>query len=110
VGGQVEAVALGGAALEALSRASFDMAFLDLRLGTESGLDLIPRLLAESPSLAIIVITAYATFETAVEAIRRGAKDYVPKPFTPAQIRQVVDVNREVVVGQTQLGSSDRSH
>ena len=91
MGSQVEAVASGGAALEALSRASFDLAFLDLRLGTESGLDLIPRLLTESPNLAIIVITAYATFETAVEAIRRGAKDYVPKPFTPAQIRQVVE-------------------
>lgn len=91
MGCQVEGVASGSAALEALSHASFDMAFLDLRLGTESGLDLIPRLLSESPSLAIIVITAYATFETAVEAIKRGAKDYVPKPFTPAQIRQVVE-------------------
>lgn len=91
MGCQVEAVGSSGAALEALSRASFDMAFLDLRLGTESGLDLIPRLLAESPGLAIVVITAYATFETAVEAIKRGAKDYVPKPFTPAQIRQVVE-------------------
>lgn len=91
MGCQVEAAASGGAALEALSRASFDMAFLDLRLGTESGLDLIPHLLTESPDLAIVVITAYATFETAVEAIKRGAKDYVPKPFTPAQIRQVVE-------------------
>ncbi len=91
MGCQVEAAASSGAALEAISRLSFDMAFLDLRLGTESGLDLIPRLLAENPSLAIVVITAYATFETAVEAIKRGAKDYVPKPFTPAQIRQVVE-------------------
>jgi NtrC-family two-component system response regulator AlgB len=91
MGCQVEAVASSGTALEAVARLSFDMAFLDLRLGTESGLDLIPRLLAESPSLTIVVITAYATFETAVEAIKRGAKDYVPKPFTPAQIRQVVE-------------------
>ncbi|HPS02962.1 MAG TPA: sigma-54 dependent transcriptional regulator [Candidatus Sumerlaeota bacterium] len=91
MGCQVEAAASSGAALEAISHISFDMAFLDLRLGTESGLDLIPRLLAENPSLTIVVITAYATFETAVEAIKRGAKDYVPKPFTPAQIRQVVE-------------------
>jgi NtrC-family two-component system response regulator AlgB len=91
MGCDVEAVGSGAAALEALARTAFDIAFLDLRLGNESGLDLIPSLLAESPGLAIVVITAYATFETAVEAIKRGAKDYVPKPFTPAQIRQVVE-------------------
>src|SRR5215470_17820467 len=78
------------AALEALSRAPHDLAFLDLRLGSGSGLDLLPRLLAERPGLDVVIITAYATFETAVEAIRRGARDYLPKPFTPAQIRHVV--------------------
>jgi NtrC-family two-component system response regulator AlgB len=64
--------------------------FLDLRLGTQSGLDLIPQLLAENPNVVIIVVTAYATVETAVEAIRRGAWDYLPKPFTPAQIRHLL--------------------
>ena len=77
------------AALDTLARQNVDLAFLDLRLAQESGLDLLPRLLAERPGLDIIVITAYATYETAVEAIKRGARDYVPKPFTPAQIRQV---------------------
>jgi NtrC-family two-component system response regulator AlgB len=65
--------------------------FLDLRLGTQSGLDLIPQLLAENPNVVIIVVTAYATVETAVEAIRRGAWDYLPKPFTPAQIRHLLE-------------------
>ncbi len=65
--------------------------FLDLRLGTETGLDVIPQLLAENPNVAIIMITAYATVETAVEAIRRGAWDYLPKPFTPAQIRHLLE-------------------
>lgn len=69
------------------SRRSFELAFVDLRLGTESGLDLIPVLLASSPWLKIIVITAYASIDTAVEAIRRGATDYIPKPFTPAQVK-----------------------
>ena len=67
-------------------RQPFDIAFVDLRLGTASGLDLIPELLRESSWLKIIVITAYASIDTAVEAMRRGATDYVPKPFTPAQI------------------------
>ena len=88
---QVVTVANSDAALAALGRQPFDMAFLDLRLGNESGLELIPRLLGASPGLLIAVITAYATFETAVEAMRRGAWDYVPKPFTPAQIRHVVE-------------------
>ena len=66
------------AALDAMGRSAFDLVFLDLRLGQDSGLELIPRLLAENPNVVIVVITAYATIETAVEAIRRGAWDYLP--------------------------------
>ena len=65
---------------------SFDLAFVDLRLGTADGLDLIPLLLASTPWLKIVVITAYSSVETAVEAMRRGAADYIPKPFTPTQV------------------------
>ena len=72
------------------ARRSFDLAFIDLRLGTDDGLDLIPLLLATSPWLKVIVITAYASIDTAVEAMRRGATDYIPKPFTPAQIDMAV--------------------
>ena len=59
--------------------------FLDLRLGTEAGSTSSPSCWRENPNVAIVVITAYATVETAVEAIRRGAWDYLPKPFTPAR-------------------------
>jgi two-component system, NtrC family, response regulator AlgB len=79
------------AALEAIKRTRFAVVFLDLRLGTDSGLDLIAEGLAENPNAAIIVMTAYATIETAVEAVRRGAWDYLPKPFTPAQIRHLLE-------------------
>lgn len=78
------------AALEATARGLFDMVFLDLKLGAQSGLDLIPQLLELNPNVIIIVVTAYATVETAVEAIRKGAWDYLAKPFTPAQIRHLV--------------------
>lgn len=77
-------------ALAEASRRSFDLAFVDLRLGTANGLDLIPALLAQTPWLKIIVITAYASIDTAIEAIRRGATDYIPKPFTPVQVRLAV--------------------
>lgn len=74
-----------------LGHGLFDVAFLDLRLGREKGLDLLPTLLRLAPGLAIVVVTAYATIETAVEAMRRGAFDYLPKPFTPDQLRMVLD-------------------
>jgi NtrC-family two-component system response regulator AlgB len=91
MGCEVTAVSSGQAALAALGRQSFDLGFLDLHLGETSGLELLPQLLAENPNLAVVVITAYATFDTAVEAIKRGATDYLPKPFTPAQIRCLVE-------------------
>jgi len=82
------------AAIESLARLPHDLAFVDLRLGRESGLDLLGSLLSERPALEVVIITAYATIDTAVEAIRRGARDYLPKPFTPAQIQRAVEQAR----------------
>ncbi|MBF0545231.1 MAG: sigma-54-dependent Fis family transcriptional regulator [Candidatus Riflebacteria bacterium] len=79
------------AALTAMDETHFDAAFLDLRLGQENGLAIIPQLLAKNSTLHIIIITAFATFETAVEATKRGAFDYLPKPFSPDQIRHVMN-------------------
>ena len=90
-GHKVVAVSNFQDALAEASRRSFELAFVDLRLGMEDGLDLIPSLLAAAPWLKIIVITAYASIDTAVEAMRRGATDYIPKPFTPAQVKLAVD-------------------
>jgi NtrC-family two-component system response regulator AlgB len=91
MGCRVMAVATAGAALSALESQTFDLAFLDLRLQEMSGLELLPKLLAIDSRLPIVIITAYATIETAVEAIKRGARDYLPKPFTPAQIQHLVE-------------------
>ena len=90
IGCQVTAAASADAALAAVAQQRFDIAFLDLRLREGSGLDLLPRLLSSSHDLSVVVITAYATFDTAVEAIRRGARDFLPKPFAPAQVRHLV--------------------
>jgi NtrC-family two-component system response regulator AlgB len=87
----VTAVPAAAAALDAARRHAYDLAFVDLNLAGASGLELISALLGEQPQLGIIVITAYATIETAVEATKRGAFDYLPKPFTPAQIRHVAE-------------------
>jgi NtrC-family two-component system response regulator AlgB len=86
-GHRVTTTSSADVALQIVAREVFDIAFLDLRLGTTSGLDLIPPLLEHNPRIGIIVITAYATIDTAVEAMKLGAVDYLPKPFTPAQVR-----------------------
>jgi NtrC-family two-component system response regulator AlgB len=75
LGCAVTAVSTPEASLAALRQQPYDLAFLDLRLGESSGLDLIPKLLTIDASLLVIVITAYATIDTAVDAIKRGAAD-----------------------------------
>src|SRR5262245_12868676 len=60
-------------ALDLLGQRFFDVCFLDLRLGKEQGLDTLQALLRITPGLAVVMMTAYATIETAVEAMRRGA-------------------------------------
>jgi NtrC-family two-component system response regulator AlgB len=83
--------ASGEQALTLLKKQRFDAAFLDLRLGREAGMDLLPALLKEAPDLAVVVVTAYATIVSAVEAMRRGAFDYLPKPFTPDDLRVTLE-------------------
>jgi NtrC-family two-component system response regulator AlgB len=102
-GAQVVEAPSAEAAKLASRRQRFDLAFLDLRLGAVNGLTLVPALLSESPMLDIVVITAYGTIENAVEAIQLGAREVVRKPFTPAQIRAVVDKVRARRTMQGQL-------
>src|SRR6185312_12450122 len=95
----------GEQALNRLRQQHFDVAFLDLRLGRDAGIDLLPQLLREAPGLAVIVITAYATIASAVEAMRAGAFDYLPKPFTPDQLRVVLERWRQVQRLRNQVAS-----
>ncbi len=108
MGCEVVAAASAEAAVAAIAQRPFEIAFVDLKIGESSGLDLLPKLLAESPSLAAVVLTAYATFDTAVEAIKRGAVDYLPKPFTPDQIRHLVGRLAERMVTLGRLAELDQ--
>lgn len=67
-----------------------DFAVLDLRLGNDNGLALIPQLLAVRPTLRILLLTGYASIATAVEAIKRGAHDYLAKPVDADQVVQAL--------------------
>lgn len=90
-GHAVEEAATGAQAVEKVRAARPDLALLDLRLGRESGLDVLVELERAEPGLAVVVITAYASIDTAVEAMRRGAVDYLPKPFTPKELADIVN-------------------
>jgi two-component system response regulator RegA len=79
--------ATDGARALALARAKApDYVVLDLKLGAENGLALIPELLALRPDLRILLLTGYASIATAVEAIKRGAHDYLAKPVDADQV------------------------
>jgi len=91
MGHSIAEAATGREALALAEKAAVDVALIDLRLGDESGLDLFEPLRSQWPRLAVVVITAHASIETALEALRLGAFDYLPKPFTPGQVRAVLD-------------------
>ena len=78
------------AALQKLQEDQYDLAFLDLRLGDEDGLAVLEKIGEAFPGLPVVLFTAYATVETAVQAMQRGAFDYLEKPFTPDQLRRIV--------------------
>jgi two-component system response regulator RegA len=97
-GFEVDTAADGADALQRVRESRPDSAVLDLKLGAENGLALIPDLLAARPGLRILLLTGYASIATAVEAIKRGAHDYLAKPVDADQVVQALlgDGNREV--------------
>lgn len=68
----------------------FDLIFLDLRLGEEDGMVLLEEIIKKTPSQLVVIFTAHATVESAVEATRLGAFDYLSKPFTPDHLRGIL--------------------
>jgi signal transduction histidine kinase len=83
----VETAADGQAGLDAfLARPGFDAVLVDLKMPRMGGLDLAEHIRRHDPDVLILVITAYAAIETAVEATKRGAYGYIPKPFTPDEL------------------------
>jgi len=85
-GHTVDDVDDGDRALEALSSGQYDIAFLDIRMPGHTGLELLDHLRATGSETAAVVITAESTMENAVEAMKRGALDYLVKPFSLAEV------------------------
>jgi two-component system nitrogen regulation response regulator GlnG len=91
IGCEVVDVDHGEAALEQLAAGSFQLAFFDIRMPGPSGLELLDRVRALGADVAVVIITAQNTFENAVEAMKRGALDYLVKPFGVAEVRALAD-------------------
>ena len=84
----------GDAALEALEEGSFEIAFFDVRMPGLSGLELLDRAKSLARDTAVVIITAQNTLENAVEAMKRGALDYLVKPFRLAEITALTEKAR----------------
>jgi DNA-binding NtrC family response regulator len=89
-GYDVEALQSGEQAIERLQRAAAHVVITDLNLGQMSGMDLLRWIKTHAPETAVIMITAYGSEKIAVEAMKLGAADYVPKPFDNDELELVV--------------------
>jgi DNA-binding response OmpR family regulator len=78
-------------ALQKIGSKVYRLALLDLKIPGVQGLELLHAIREKSPETLVIIITGYASIETAVESARLGAVDYLPKPFTPDEIRKVTE-------------------
>jgi NtrC-family two-component system response regulator AlgB len=89
-GHYAEAASSGESGLTELKEGKFDAVLLDLNLGPEKGLDILEQILKRQPNLPVIIFTAQGSVKNAVEAMRRGAVDFLEKPFTREQFHLVL--------------------
>jgi DNA-binding NtrC family response regulator len=111
-------------ALERFHKGSFDMVICDIKMPGMNGMMLLDRIREHDPNTLVLMITGFASIESAVESIKKGAQEYIPKPFTPDHMRFLVEraferrhlveqniylkkelkelYGQDVVVGQTQ--------
>jgi len=89
-GFSVETSSSGTLALERLQEKDFDLVISDLKMPGMSGMDVLKTIKVLQPEVPVIIITGYSTVDTAVEAMKNGAFDYIAKPFTPEQINEKV--------------------
>jgi two-component system response regulator HydG len=89
-GHRVEAAASGFEALQKLENVPFDLLFVDIKMPGMNGIELLGKVKEEYPDTTVVIITAYGSIETAVDAMKIGAADYLLKPFKPQQLSLVM--------------------
>ena len=90
-GYDVESASGGKEALRKLQEAEYDLVFLDIKMPDISGIEVLQRIKEQSPQTMVVMITAYGSVETAVEAMKLGANDYLMKPFEPEYLLVLVE-------------------
>jgi DNA-binding response OmpR family regulator len=85
-GFRVDEAFSGNEALNRILSEMYDVVLLDMKMPDTNGLELLPTIKKHRPKLPVVMVTGYASIDTAVEAIQRGASDYVAKPFTPDEL------------------------
>jgi two-component system response regulator HydG len=88
---RVAAAASGAEALEKLEKFPFDVLFVDIKMPGMSGIQLLEKVKEQYPDTTVIIITAYGSIQTAVDAMKMGAADYLLKPFKPEQLSLVME-------------------
>jgi len=89
-GFEVEAYTESGQALQRISAQHFDLVITDIKMRGPNGIEVMNFVKENHPSTRVIVITGFATVETAREALKGGAVDFIPKPFKMSQLRELV--------------------
>ena len=108
-GYQVATASSGAQAEAVLQGQVFDLCFLDLRLGEESGLDVMARMRAQAPWMRVVIVTAHSAVDTAVDAMQAGAADYLVKPCSPDQLRMAAAKQLEVRQMEARLESLEQA-
>lgn len=81
----------GSTALEQLKASPADLLLLDIQMPGMDGIEVLQKAMAQQPSLKVIMISAHGSVDNAVDAMKLGAVDYLQKPFTPGELRELVD-------------------
>lgn len=89
-GFQAETAKDGSSGLEKIKNSKPDLVLIDLKMPGINGIEVLERTKEVDPNIITVVITGYATVESAVEAMKKGAYDFLPKPFTPDELRIII--------------------
>ena len=100
-GYEVDMATTGQSALDQSDQKTFDLLIADLRLPDMDGLEVIRHVKGEHPDTEVVVITGYPSVATAVESMKTGAFDFLPKPFTEEEFRAVIESALHKMKGET---------
>ncbi len=103
-GFDVKVVGDGDEALTMMRAQGFDVVFTDMKMPGMSGIELLQEIKVIRPETYVVIITGYATIDTAIEAMKMGASDYIRKPFGNDSLKQIVNGIQEEMAFQTSLG------